>query len=171
MRKIFVLLAMVSTAAFTGCTINDDQPDVITNNYTLKAEMFELTNVDFDASANFRALYDLGAPIHPADMILVYRLKEVFQGNDVWELIPRTYYFDDEQELDYDYNFTRNDIELYLDFTNGLDLNAIPEFTQNQIFRIVIIPGYDNTARMDFTNYDAVIKTFGISEENIKRLN
>lgn len=170
MRKIFLLLALAGTTAFTGCTV-DDEPDVINNNYYLEAEVFELSNVDFDASADYKVLYDLGTPILPADMILVYRLKGVFEGADVWELIPRTYYFDNDQELDYDYNFTRNDIEFYLDFTNDLDLNSIPEFTQNQIFRVVIVPGFDNTGRIDFSNYDVIAKQFNIEETNIKRIN
>ena len=170
MKKILLLLAMTGTLAFTGCT-NDDEPDIIENNYTVKAEVFELSNVDFDPSNQFSILYNLGtAPLQPADMILVYRLRNVLEGRDIWELIPRTYYFANEQELDYDYNFTRNDIELYLSFTDGLNMAAIPEFTQNQVFRIMIIPGWDNTARLDKTDYEAVANRYGISESNIKKI-
>lgn len=171
MRKIFLLLAMAGTLAFTGCTV-DDEADVITNNYTLEAEVFELSNVDFiaDNNGNYEVLYDFGTQLYPADMVLVYRLSDAStNGTDVWELIPRTVYLDGGDELDYDYNFTRQDIVLYMDA--NFDLDAAPAFTQNQVFRVMIIPGWDNTNRMDFSDYNNVVERFNIDQSNIKTLN
>lgn len=171
MRKIFLLLAMVSTAAFTGCTINDDEPDVIENNYTFVADAFEIdpANLAFEPSTGrYEYLVDFGQPLYPADVILVYRWVND-NGFGAWQQIPRTIYLDGGDEVDYDFNFTRDDLLIFADA--NFDLALAPEFTVNQVFRVVIVPADFTSGRVDFSNYEAVAEMLNIKESDVKKLN
>lgn len=168
MKKIFLLLSVVGLFSLSSCN-NDD--DVYVDTDTI-AEVFEINaNFGLDSGSGFyKSYYELNPPIYTSDMILVYKLYGQFQGNDIWELIPRTINYDNGDSVTYDYNFTYQDIELYMDA--NLDLGLAPEYTQNQIFRVVIIPAFDSSAsaRMNFNDYETVVKQFNIDESNIKTL-
>ncbi|WP_445719021.1 hypothetical protein [Flavobacterium sp.] len=105
-------------------------------------------------------------------MILVYHLYDVVGGEDVWRLMPQTYYFSGGGELDYNFDFTRYDVSIFLDANFPLiDLSSV--WTQNQTFRIVIIPGYfsnRSATQVDFNDYNAVIEAYGINPASIKRI-
>ena len=74
--------------------------------------------------------------------------------------------------MDYNFDFTRYDVSIFLDANFPLvDLSSA--WTQNQTFRIVIVPGYfsnRSATQVDLNDYDAVIQAYGISLNNIKRL-
>jgi hypothetical protein len=100
-------------------------------------------------------------------MVLVYRLSGTFQGEDVWKLQPETYYFGDGTlDFEYNFDFTRYDVNVYM---NGFDLASITsEYRLNQIFRVVIVPGYfGNKSSMDYSDYNAVVKTLKIDEAQV----
>ena len=52
------------------------------------------------------------------------------------------------------------------------DLRTLPvAYSQNQLFRIVIIPGYfSSRSNIDFKDYHEVIKFFNIDDTHVKRL-
>jgi hypothetical protein len=86
--------------------------------------------------------------------------------------MPQTYYFNDGGELDYNYDFTRNDVNIFLDANFPL-INLSSAWTQNQTFRIVIIPGYfsnRSAVQVDFNDYNAVIQAYGINPTSIKKI-
>ena len=171
MKKIFLLLSVVSLFTLSSCV--DDDPDVVYNNTDnyFEAEVFEVNQATFSFDANtgyYTSLYELNPALYPADMILVYRLKDVVNGSDVWEMIPKTLYYDNGDYVEFDFDFTRNDIVFYMGA--NYDLGTDPNFLQNQVFRVVIIPGYDNSARIDLTDYNNVIREFKVDESNIKTL-
>ena len=171
MRKILLLLTLASTAAFTGCTINDDEPDVIENNYTFVADAYEIdpATLAFEPSTGrYEYLVDFGQQLYPADVVLVYRWVND-NGFGAWQQIPRTLYLGNNEEVDYDFNFTRNDLLIYADA--NFDLALAPEFTVNQAFRVVIVPANFTSGRVDYSNYEAVANMLNIKEENIKKLN
>ena len=100
-------------------------------------------------------------------MVLVYRLSGSFQGEDVWKLLPETYFFDDGTlDLRYDYDFTRFDSELRLE---GFDLAGVSDgYKLNQIFRVVVVPGYfGKNNKLDFKDYKAVVKALNIDESKV----
>ena len=105
-------------------------------------------------------------------MVLIYRLIGRTSTNaPIWQLIPRTLYLSSGDELDYDYDFSREDFTIYAEGT--YNLAETPEFIFNQTFRIVIIPGYFSnrgTQQVDFNDYYAVIQAYGINPNNIKSL-
>lgn len=179
MKRILLLLAIVGMTAMQSCSSDDDRVD----NDTI-AEVFEINqNTNFTAGNNYRISYTLAPPIFNSDMILIYRLDGQDNGQDVWVPLPKTYYFNGGDELDYSFDFTTREIFIYLGFTNSALLTN--EFTQNQVFRVVIIPGFlSNKAAntggyvkggtiptsVDFNDYNAVIKAYGLNDSNIKTL-
>lgn len=147
MKKIFLLLSVVSVFALTGCS--DDDPD----NDTFP-EVFEPQPVNFTAAGNFTATIPLNPRILPNDVVLVYRLSgQNNSGNDIWEPIPTTYNLP-QGTLNYNFDFSQNDVVLYLDAT--FDPMLRQDFSLNQIFRIVLVPGYV-AQNLDTNDYDAVM--------------
>lgn len=176
MKRILLLLAIVGMTTLQSCTNDDDRVD----NDTI-AEVFEINqNTNFNALNNYRISYTLTPPIFNSDMILIYRLDGQDAGQDVWVPLPKTYFFNGGDELDYSFDFTTREIFIYLGFTNSTLL--LPEFTQSQVFRVVIIPGFlSNKAAnsgkgataapsVDLSDYNAVIKAYGLDDSHVKTL-
>lgn len=149
MKKIFLLLSIVSVFGLTSCNNDDDNVD-----FDTYPEVFEVDNVNFTAAANYQVLVPLNPKILPNDVVLVYRLSGANQlGNDIWEPIPTTYNLD-EGQLDYNFDFSQNEVVIYLDTT--FDPMLRQDFSLNQIFRIVLVPGYV-AQNLDSNNYDVVM--------------
>src|SRR5690606_19532055 len=108
--------------------------------YTAESQVYEITNVDFMPN-DFAILFTFPTAILSSDHVLTYRLSGTFQGEDVWQLLPQTYYFGDGTlDFAYNYDHTRFDVNVFIE---GNDLGTLsPEFTQNQILRFVVVPGY-----------------------------
>ena len=168
MKRIILLLAIVGTFAFQGCS-GPEGPQGATG-YSAEAEVFEVT-ASFSASNNFESLVTLNPAILNSDMVLVYRLFDVVNGADVWRSLPQTVYLP-QGELDYNFDFTKYDINIFLD--SNFDLTTLSaSWAQSQVFRVVIIPGYltnRNSKAIDFNDYNAVVKAFNIKENQIKTL-
>ena len=161
MKRITIILAFIGMITLQGCTVNDNHTDSDTI-----SEVFEYSNVNFVPN-NFSVILAYPHAIFSSDMVLVYRLSGNFQGQDIWKLVPDTYYFDDGTlDFEYNYDFTRFDVNVYL---NGFDLASISTaYRLNQVFRVVIIPGYfGKNSSLDYSEYNAVIKAFNIDESKI----
>jgi hypothetical protein len=172
MKKITLLIAFIGMIALQSCTVNEENDNV--DNDTI-AEVFELRNVNFSYNSSTGGYFiyrSLNPQIYASDNILIYRMSDLIDSNTpVWQLIPRTLYLSGGDELDYDYDFSREDFTIYSDGT--YNLSETPEYIFNQTFRIVIIPGYFSNrsdVQVDFNDYNAVIETFGINPNNIKNL-
>jgi len=104
-----------------------------------------------------------------SDIVMVYLLWEVDQntGNDVWQPLPVSIFFDDG-ELQYGFDHTVADVQLFL--TGDTDLSTVgDEFTQDQIFRIAILPvDYVQSNKINVNNMQEVMKAVG--QQNLKRL-
>ena len=164
MKRILLMLAIVGTFAFLGCTVKDE---IQVNNL---AVVFEVTT-SFSAANNYSRIITLNPPIYSSDMVLVYRLFDVVNGEDVWRTLPQAVYLP-QGELDYNFDFTRNDINIFLD--SDFDLTTLGSaWTQSQVFRVVIISGYfsnKNSSSVDFSNYNEVVKRYAITESQIKTI-
>ena len=172
MKKITLLIAFIGMIALQSCTVNEENDNV--DNDTI-AEDFELINVNFSYNSSTGGYFiyrSLNPQIYASDNILIYRMSDLIDSNTpVWQLIPRTLYLSGGDELDYDYDFSREDFTIYANGT--YNLSETPEYIFNQTFRIVIIPGYFSNrsdVQVDFNDYNAVIETFGINPNNIKNL-
>ena len=164
MKRIILLLAISASFLFQGCTTKEEI------SADLLAEVFEVRTPCTKAN-NYTKLVTLNPPMYSSDMVLVYRSFDVINNQNVWRQLPQTVYLA-QGELDYNFDFTRNDINLFLD--SDFDLATLgTAWSQNQLFRVVIIPGYFSNKynnAVDFNDYNAVVKTFNIKENQIKTI-
>jgi hypothetical protein len=164
MKRIILLLAISASFLFQGCTTKEEI------SADLLAEVFEV-RTSFTSANNYSKLITLNPPIYSSDMVLVYRSFDVINNQNVWRQLPQTVYLA-QGELDYNFDFTRNDINLFLD--SDFDLATLgTAWFQNQLFRVVIIPGYFSNKynkAVDFNDYNAVVKAFNIKENQIKTI-
>lgn len=95
----------------------------------------------------------------PTDIVVVYLLWDVDQntGNDVWQPLPVSIFFEDG-EMQYSFDHTVADVQLFL--TGDKDLNTVgDEFTQDQIFRVAILPvDYVQANKVNINNMEEVMK-------------
>jgi hypothetical protein len=169
MRRITLLLAFISMIALQSCTVHEETvAPVQTDNDTI-SEVLEYTR-SFTTTNNFSTFVTFPHAIYSSDMVLAYRLSGIDSGNDVWKLLPETYYFNDGTlDFKYDFDFTKYDATIYME---GFDLPGVStSYRTNQVFRIVVIPGYfgnKTSNNVDFSDYHAVIKAYNLDDSKIK---
>ena len=165
MKKIITVLAIIGMLSFQGCTPNDNAVD----NDTI-AEVFEIKNINFvfDPTDGYIIYQKLTPAIFDSDVILIYRLAGTVNANiPIWQPIPRTLFLT-QGELDYDFDFSREDFTIYAGGTYNLSLT--PQYLNNQTFRIVIVPA-SFAASVDTRNYNAVMAALNIKENQIQKIN
>lgn len=175
MKRIIILLAVVGMFGFQGCTGPEgpEGPPGYDGQDGLIAEVFELKNISFvnepfDSPDKGYFIYQKLIPkILDSDQILIYRLAGTIDSSTpIWQSIPRTLYLA-QGELDYDFDFSKEDFIIYARGTYNLALT--PQFLNNQTFIIVIIPGYFSTA-IDKNNYQAVTKALNLDENQVQQI-
>jgi len=170
MKKIFLLLVTAVAVTFTSCNNDDDRP--VVDNDTI-GETFEIGPVNFtpdpgDPSSNVWSITTVLDPaIFDSDVVLVYRQAGLSGGQPIWRLIPQTVYLGGTDELEYTSDFTVND--LVISMNSNIDLFSVPEYTQNQRFRIVIVPS-DFSATVDTGDYNAVMKALDHTEGDVQMI-
>lgn len=126
----------------------------------IASSAFEIV-LDLDETNNYEFIEPYGFEVLPTDVTLVYISWEVDGGQDVWRLLPQTEYFDDGT-LVYNFDFTQTDVRFFLNGTTDFSL-LDPSYTDAQVFRVVVVPA-DNVGRVDFSNLEVVMSTYGIEE-------
>lgn len=127
---------------------------------------------DFNASNNYSQFFAFPEEVEvlDTDIVLVYLLWNVDSetGNDVWQQLPVSVFFNDG-ELQYAFDHTLADVQLFL--TGDTDLSTVgDEFTQNQIFRIAVLPvDYVLGSNLDLSNMDEVMGAIG-GKSNLDRI-
>ena len=164
MKKITLILVFIGMIALQGCTVEEN------NGYDndTYSKVFEVTR-SFSPQNDFSNLVTFNPPIFASDVVLVYVLWDVQNdGTPVWRLMPQTVQLF-EGDLQYNYDFTRFDVNLFL---RSLDFPLTilgPEWTQNQTFRIVLVPASFG-GKMDYSNYDNVMQKLKLTEKDIKSI-
>ena len=168
MRNILSFL-FISTLLFTSCEGDQGPPgfDGVDglDGGLIVSSAFEI-EVDFNLANNYEIIEPYGFDVFEFDVTLVYILWETADGQDIWRLVPQSVEFIDGT-LTYNYDFTQNDVRLFLDGTTDFSI-LTSEWTQNQVFRVVVIPA-DNVDGLDFSDINAVMKANQIESFN-KRL-
>ncbi len=177
MKRLLLLLTLFAGAAtFQSCDGDTGPqgpagPDSIV--YELRQVDFNLFNGEYQIYRTFGE--SLGFNLYDSETVLVYRQSSSFVNNagvttPIWQLIPRTLFLP-QGELDYDFDFSQEDFTIYAG--GNFDPSTTPEYINDQTFRLVIIPGSfqnrnANNAGVDFNDYNAVIKKYGINDKNVK---
>lgn len=107
---------------------------------------------------NYSALLNLPSDFTmlDSDVMLMYLLWEIKDGEEIWRAVPQTLFFSDGQ-LHYNYDFTKFDATIFLDGT--VNLNALgADYTDNWIARVVVVPGQFVNGRtsLDVSDYNQV---------------
>ncbi|MGC4039280.1 MAG: hypothetical protein QM710_00365 [Flavobacterium sp.] len=166
MKKITLILAVFGMMTLSSCSKDDD-----VDNDTI-SEVWEYSlNVNYLASNNYTSVLFFPHPIYTSDMVLLYRLDDVVNGQDVWKPMPQTFYFNDGTlDFRYDFSFTTTKATTYLE---GYDLEGISlAFRTNQVIRVVVVPGFfGKTAEpLKSKEYKDVVKQFNIQENKIVKI-
>jgi len=130
-------------------------------------EVFEVEG-DFTQAGNFGIRGEYGFDILESDKVLIYRLGGLDEdGNDIWRLMPQVV-FHDNGIFTYDFDFTLYDYSIFM---NGdFNLNSLEaDYTDSQVFRVLILPADRIDLRMDYSNHNAVLELMGVNETDIQR--
>ena len=177
MRKFFPILMLAFVSLFTYSCDNNDEV-IIDNPQPYEYPEIKDFVANFNSSNNFTLSIPISIPI--TDIVLVYRNVGTGSGtNAIWQLIPKTYYLDDNiaypanRELDYNFDFTNTDVEI----TSRANFNQSTQMTtaeknmylNNQIFRVVLIPtvSLKNNNAVDHNDYNAVVKYYNLNDSKV----
>jgi hypothetical protein len=178
MKRILLLLAIVGMTALQGCSNDDDRVD----NDTVGL-VFDI-NKSFNAQGEIIFPFNAGE-VFSGDVVLIYWMESTTtNGNPVWRLIPQNIYFPNNEYpsisgyLTYNYDFTTTEAKIWTE--TDINLASIPNYSVGQFFRVIVVPGQNPifarsagnkgktvTQTVDYKDYEAVVKAYGIKEENI----
>jgi hypothetical protein len=141
---------------------------------SLLGTVFEIEG-DFIASNKYEMYYDFPQDfeIYETDVVLVYILWEVVtvsgKQTDVWRLLPQTVILDDGI-LQYNFDYTVADVKIFLEGTTDFN-NLLPAETDNQVFRIAVLPA-DFIAKksVDINDFNSLITLPGLNLNTIERV-
>lgn len=113
--------------------------------------------------------------VFESDVVLVYILWEQVDDPDggdpidVWRLLPQTRILD-QGLLQYNYDHTFLDVSVFLE--SDFDLGTLlPGDTDNQIFRIAIVPAeFGTDSSVDLTNLDAVMSAMKFDVSSMEKI-
>lgn len=168
MKRIVTLFAIIGLIAFSGC----EGPEGIPGYDAPLPFVFEVTT-DF-TGPNYEKNVGIQG-MFPSDNVLVYELVGT-AGGDQWALLPQIYYFNNGLETaQYNFSFSQNNVRIFIKGSLS-DYSQLPSsFRNGKTFRIVLVPGDDGIsskkAKVDYSDYNVVIKKYNIDDNNVKKLN
>jgi|TARA_R110002126_G_scaffold253242_4_gene396287 hypothetical protein len=169
MKKLITLFAIIILATLQSCTVTESNvvdTDTIPQAFELKNVFLgRVTDNQYNISSTFG--FEIGGDLFNDETILVYRLSGLVNSTTpIWQLIPRTIYHNDGNELDYDFDFSKVDFVISARGTYNL-LNK-PSFINNQTFRVVIIPS-TLSAKVNNKDYFAVMNALNLKESQVQK--
>ena len=157
MKSIVLFVAFASTILFSSCEGPEGPPGQ--SGVNILGQVFEV-NINFNTGNNFGQLvtFPSNIEVYESDVVLVYLLTDVIPDGsggtiDVWSQLPQTF-FPFEGTLLYTFDHTFIDVQIFLDANFDLTLLG-SQFTDDQIFRIAIVPAEFGTA--DLTMNDLLL--------------
>jgi hypothetical protein len=149
MKNLLLFLALSATVFLTSCEGDPGPPGEPGIN--ILGQVFEVT-VNFTPGNDFSQVVDFpsNVEVFESDAVLVYLLEDVIPGGggtiDVWSQLPQTFFIGNNT-LVYNFDHTFLDVRLFLD--GNFDLTTLGSaFTDNQTFRIAIVPSEFADANM-----------------------
>lgn len=166
MKKIVFILSVFTAVVLQSCT-GPEGPRGPQGVPGPASEVFEITS-SFTSTDNYTINVPLTPAIYSSDVVLVYELAGIYNGNDIWSSLPVQYYLDGG-DLRYFFDFTRNDIQIYLD--TNLNPASLPDMYRiNKTFRIVIVPGYFPLNGINTSDINAVMGVLNLNNDSVQLL-
>jgi hypothetical protein len=172
MKTINYIILLVTLAFFTSCKGDPglDGLDGLDGD-SLIGTVFEIEG-DFTTANDFRLNFTFpqSIKVFESDVVLVYILWEQDNSNkDVWRLLPQTIVLD-EGILQYNYDFTYVDVQIFLGGSINLQ-TLLPSEALDQIFRIVVVPAsFAKNNPLEAGDYNRLINSLGISSNKIEKI-
>ncbi len=177
MKKLIALASFL--VLIIACEGPEGPPGIDgTNGVNVTGKAFEIT-ADFNSANNFAVNVTVpnSIQVFNSDVALVYvrdPQASADNGADVWEPLPRTFFFNGGGFAQFQFNFIFDENQNIFDldlFIESDDLDALDaSFTQNQDFRIVIVPA-DFATQNDVSNLNDLLSTLNIDANQISLLN
>lgn len=173
MKKLITLLAFVALFSLEGCTGPEGPigPVGPRGDDALSPQAFEIKNVNLNRISNNEFTYyntfqsAINGNLYDDETLLVYRLVEIINSSTpVWELLPRTINFLNNDYIEYYFNFSKVDFKIIA--YGNYNLTSRPDFIDNQTFRIVILPSKLAT-NVNKLNYNQVMSSLKINESQV----
>lgn len=169
MKKLFPFLLLFITSFILFNCKEDDEVQVQVD----YPAVYDLRNVNFSYNATDGWTYrqSFTKPLLDQDYVVIFRQTGTSGNAPVWQQIPRTLYLD-QGELDYDFDFSKNDFMIYAGGT--YDLSTTPQYLNNQTFRVVLVPAVfgKNATLEDLKklSYEEIIAKYNIDESKVGTL-
>lgn len=178
MKKILYLLAFVCVFALPACEGPEGPqgpPGLDGVDGEDGEDGIEVLNLVFEGQVTFSEENDFAIgsqfEIERGDNLLVFLEWAQAEGSSVWRQLPQNVFFDEGAILTYNYQYTTTFFNVFMQ--GNFDLAQLdPEWTDNQRIRIVLLPGFfvEENARMDFSDFDAVMELIGKEEKDIVQM-
>ncbi|MGC4129061.1 MAG: hypothetical protein QM564_05745 [Bergeyella sp.] len=172
MKKYFSLL-FLSMFALILVNCSDDDNDNYVDTDTIAQVIDIRENFVNDSGANQDYLYGIlktfTQPLYNTDVVLIYR-QDTSSGTAVWKILPKTYYFSGGGALDYHFDFTVNDVQIYADANFNMTAESTAfknQYLNNQVFRVVLVPASGKNTNVKYEDYESVIKHYNIDDSNV----
>ena len=175
MKKFASFILLIAVFTVMSCEGPMGPPGVPGEDGTsLLGTVFEMQG-DFKPSNNYELYFDFpqNFEIYETDVVLVYILWEVANVNgkqtDVWRLLPQTVLLNDGV-LQYNFDYTVVDVKIFLEGTTDFN-NLLPAETNNQIFRIAVLPA-DFMAKksVNINDYNSLKSLPGLKLNELERI-
>ncbi|MDG1063910.1 MAG: hypothetical protein P8O93_05640 [Flavobacteriaceae bacterium] len=121
-------------------------------------QVFEV-NINLNTANNFEQVVTIPSDIevYESDALIVYRYEGSFNGADIWTPLPATYFDSFGGTFLYTFNHTYYDLKFFLDGNFNLSV-LTPNWTQNQVFRVVLVPAEFANADLSFEELQNVLE-------------
>lgn len=186
MRKLNLFLGALVTLFFISCEGPQGPPGLDgfdgfdgvdgTNGQDGITVLGKVVDIEgsFAANNDYSIFYEFPQTIEvfETDVVLVYILFDQSVDDngelvDIWRLLPQTRILD-QGLLQYNYDFTFFDVNIFLD--SDFDLSTLqPGDTDNQVFRIAVLPAESTTGKLDTSDIRSVMAHIGVEERNIQK--
>lgn len=171
MKKFLpLLLLLISSIFIFSCKDDDDDVQVQVDYPTV----YDLNvNFTFNENDGWNFYQKFNTALLDQDYVLIFRQAGTENGAVVWQQIPRTLYLT-QGELDYDFDFTKNDFLIYASTGGTYDITTTPQYLNNQRFRVVLVPAVfgknANAEDIKKMSYEEVIAKFKIDDSKVGTL-
>lgn len=192
MKKFSLVLGSLVTLFFISCTGPQGPPgfdgfdgrdgqDGLDGEPGIQAQIFEVEGVDlfyldadnvWETVLTFADFSDF--KVLPQDAVFVYRFDgsvsfEDGSTDDAWGLIPQNFFLD-QGIIQYVSSHTTRDVAVLIDGNFNL-ANLDIAFTDNQLLRVVIVPGVGtSTGKMDTSSMTSLMASLGITDKDVKKI-
>lgn len=163
-------MAIASMGTLTSCVDRSTTVTPPQDNDTYPTTL-DIKNVNFTRTPEnaYRITRTFTNALPDAYTVLIYRQAGTTENAPVWQPIPRTFYFENGNEFDYDYDFSKYDVFIYAH--GNYDLSTTPQMLNNQTFRVLVVPSaLGGKGQVDHNDYDSVIKYYNIDDSKVINL-